>query len=67
MVTPNKNIIIKSEVTKKDFSFSKNNCNLNFTLRTDIKQQLKDFRDLLVEATEVLDKEINPNGNVKPC
>lgn len=63
----NKNIIEKIMVIKKEFSFAKNGVQLNFTLRTDIKQQMKDFRDLLVEATEVLDKEITPNGNVNAC
>ena len=67
MPKTNKDIVVKSQVTKKEFSFSKNDCNLNFTLRTDIKQQMKDFRDLLVEATEVLDKEITPNGRVTAC
>ena len=36
-----------SNETKKTFNFSKGSVSLNFTLRVDIKTELKDFLELL--------------------
>ncbi len=35
---------------EKSFSYSKGDCALDFTLRIDIKDQLKDFKELLDKA-----------------
>lgn len=43
---------------QKNFSYSKGNCNLNFVLRTDIKQELKDFLELLKVAAKEVEEEL---------
>ena len=43
----------------REFSYSKGDVTLKFTLRTDIKGQLKDFLECLREAEKELEKEIN--------
>lgn len=49
----------KSEqVTNKTFSYSRGKCNLNFTLRTDIKSELKDFLEILKVAQNEVIKEL---------
>lgn len=57
------NIIEKGSVVKKEFNYKKNECSLNFTLRVDVKQQLKDFKDLLVLALKEVDEEITKKIN----
>ena len=42
----------------KNFSYSQGACNLNFVLRTDIKQELKDFLVLLKVATKEVEEEL---------
>lgn len=44
--------------TVRQFSYRKNNVSLAFSLRIDIKEDLKDFRELLVEALKEVDQEI---------
>ena len=53
-----KNIVKREKVDKRQFSYSKNKVNLGFTLRTDVKSELKDFRDLLEKAIEDINKEL---------
>ena len=48
-----------NNTTSKNFSYSKGRVSLNFSLRTDIKQELKDFIELLKVAQEEVNKEIN--------
>ena len=51
------NTIKANNTTSKNFSYSKGKIGLNFTLRTDIKQEMKDFLDLLkVAQKEVLEE-----------
>ena len=52
------NKIKDKSTSTKNFSYSKGEVNLNFNLRTDIKTQLKDFRDLLKVAILEVDKEL---------
>lgn len=52
------NKIKKQNTTNKTFSFSKGNTSLNFSLRTDIKTDLKDFLELLKVAQEEVENEI---------
>lgn len=54
----NKKTLITNNTTSKNFSFSKGSCQLNFSLRTDIKGELKDFLELLKVAQEEVEKEI---------
>ena len=45
-----KKILIKNSTENKTFSYSKGKVSLNFTLRTDIKEEMKSFLELLEEA-----------------
>ena len=54
----NKKTLVSSNTTSKNFSFSKGVCSLNFSLRTDIKTELKDFLELLKVAQNEVEKEI---------
>lgn len=48
-----------TSVINRKFSYTKGECSLNFTLRLDIKQELKDFRVCLQEAITDVDEELN--------
>ncbi len=54
-----KNPIKSEQVINKTFNFSKGVISLNFTLRIDTKDQLKDFLELLKEAVSQVEVEIN--------
>jgi hypothetical protein len=54
-----KNIVVRNLVTRREFKYSKNNCNLNFTLDIDKKDEIKDFRQCLVEAMKDMDELLN--------
>jgi len=47
-----------NNTTSKNFSYSKGKVNLNFSLRTDIKQELKDFLECLKVAIKDVTSEI---------
>ena len=53
-----KNTIKKETTDTRAFTYSKNKVQLNFSLRTDIKSELKDFRDILEQALEDVNKEL---------
>lgn len=53
-----KNTIRTENTTSKDFNYMLGDVNLKFSLRTDIKQQLKDFKECLVRAVEDVDNEL---------
>ena len=55
----NKKLLIKNHIENKSFNFSKGSVSLDFTLRTDIKSQLQDFKEILQQAIFDVDKEIN--------
>lgn len=48
--------IVKTHVQKKDFSYTKGNVQLSFTLRVDNSSELRPFRDLLAEALKDVDE-----------
>jgi len=52
------NIIKKDHVQNKTFYYSKGEVNLNFTLRVDIKTQLKDFLEILKVSIKDVEEEI---------
>jgi len=54
-----KNTIKKETTETRAFTYSKNKVQLNFSLRTDIKSEMKDFRELLLQAVEDINKELN--------
>lgn len=45
-----KNTLVSDFVDRKTFDYKMGICNLNFQLRTDIKQELKDFVEILKKA-----------------
>jgi len=52
------NVIKNNSTTSKNFSFSKGVVSLNFTLRNDVKTELKDFSELLKVAQEEVLEEL---------
>ena len=48
----------KDSKVNKDFSYSKGKVQLNFTLRTDIKNELKDFLECLKVAQKEVESEL---------
>lgn len=54
-----KNITTSESIERREFRFSRNNVNLSFSLRIDIKQELKDFLELLKAAQEAVEREIS--------
>lgn len=53
-----KNIIKSDSTRSRNFNYSKGACTLNFTLRTDVKIELKDFLELLKVAMKDVEEEI---------
>ena len=51
-------VIKNNSTTSKNFSFSKGAVSLNFTLRNDVKTELKDFAKLLKVAQEEVNKKL---------
>lgn len=47
-----KDILTKTLITRKEFSYSKKGVTLNFTLRVDNSSELKPFKSCLEEATQ---------------
>lgn len=57
-----KKVQVKREhVQNRTFKYTKNDVTLDFSLRTDIKQQLKDFKECLEAALVDVEAEINSN------
>lgn len=50
--------LTRGHVQNKTFNFAKGNVKLDFTLRVDIKQELKDFQECLEAALSDVKKEI---------
>ncbi len=48
----------KSEVSRKEFGFTKDGVQLNFTLRVDNTSELRPFKECLSAALESVDQEI---------
>jgi len=53
-----KNKIQNNSTTSKNFNYSKGTVQLAFTLRTDTKDQLKDFAEILKVALEEVNEEL---------
>lgn len=47
-----------NSITNRTFNYSLNECNLSFTLRTDIKEQLITYVELLTVALKEVKEEI---------
>jgi hypothetical protein len=52
------NILKTENTTSKSFNYSKGKVSLSFQLRNDIKQDLKDFLELLQRSAEDVESEI---------
>lgn len=48
--------LIKSLISRKEFTYSKKGVSLNFNLRTDNSSELKAFKDCLLEALKDIDE-----------
>ena len=59
MTKRNRKIVKSENTTSRNFSYSIGAVSLNFTLRTDKKQDLKDFAELLKVAIDEVELEIN--------
>jgi hypothetical protein len=59
----NKQPLTKLITTKKEFSYQKGLVSLNFTLKTDIKSELEDFRSCLDLAIQDIDNVLNEKRN----
>ena len=49
-------LLIKSVISKKDFSYQKGECSLGFTLKVDNSSELRDFRFCLEQAIKDIDE-----------
>ncbi len=58
MLNFSKKTLLTNNTTSKNFSYTKGEVSLNFSLRTDIKQGLKNFKELLIKALEDITEEI---------
>lgn len=54
-----KNILTRLNTIHKKFSYNKNNVNLVFDLRIDVKEELKDFLELLENAIEEVKEDLS--------
>ena len=52
------NQVKTDNTTSKNFKYSKNKVQLSFTLRVDIKNELKDFLELLKTAVAEVEEEL---------
>lgn len=53
-----KKILKRNNTTSKNFSYSLGDVSFNLTLRTDIKQDLKDCAEILKVASKEINEEI---------
>lgn len=51
--------VTKENAVSRTFTYRKNNVTLSFTLRTDVKTELSDFRDCMEVAMVDVTEEIN--------
>lgn len=58
-----KNIVIKENILRKEYSYSKNGVKLSFTLRIDNSSELRPFKDCLQEAVIDLTEQLEGMKN----
>lgn len=49
----------KETISSKKFVYSKDGCNLEFTLNIDVKKEIKDFLEILKVAVIDVEEELN--------
>lgn len=54
-----KKVVTTAHTETRNFSYSKGTTTLRFNLRTDIKQELKDFKELMLMALSDIDIELS--------
>lgn len=56
------NKVKRNNTAHKNFEYSQGKCTLKFILRTDIKQELKDFLEILKIAEKEVEEELKKNA-----
>lgn len=51
--------IVEESVTRREFSYTKGNVNLKYSLRVDVDFELEAFKELMVRGIEDIDKELH--------
>ena len=51
--------LVRNNTESKNFSYSKGDVSLNFTLRIDVQTQLSDFKELMLVALDDVSAELN--------
>jgi hypothetical protein len=59
MASKNKNVLQSTNTESKTWNFSKGNVQLNFSLRVDIKEEMKAFAELLATAKVAVEDELS--------
>ena len=59
MAGKNKSVMTSNNVTKKTFDHTKGEIRIAITVRTDIKQELKDSREILETIIKEIDEELS--------
>lgn len=57
-MTKEKAVLHSEAIQRKEFTYTLGDVSLKFTLRTDIKSELKAFRELASHAVEDIDAEL---------
>ncbi len=57
-----KNIMSKDNIVRKEYKYSQNDINLSFTLRQDVKQEMKIFLGLLKVAIAEVEEDLKKLG-----
>ena len=59
MAKPNpKDMLVSNPTANRTFSYSKGSVNINITVRNDIKQELKDLQDILIQCIKDIEFEL---------
>ena len=57
-----KQLMSVNNIQRKEFNYVLGNIKLNFTLRTDVKAEMKGFKELMERAIKDLDEELAKVG-----
>lgn len=58
MINKDKKVLQKSSNESKSYQYQKGNVSLNFTLRSDIKQEMKDFIEILKAGIKDVEEQL---------
>ena len=51
-------MLVSTPTSNRTFSYSKGSVNINITVRNDIKQELKDLQDILIQCVKDIEFEL---------